>query len=92
MTATKGFINGAATTALDTRKADSVQVVTDAAGAPRVGVLGTSQSIVTSDASTAPMRVAVARAGFVTQRSAGDGVAIWTNDGSLFVTVTKPGS
>lgn len=92
MTTTKGLITEAATTALDTRKADAVTVATSAAGAPRVGVLTDNPSIVTSDASTAPMRVAVAAAGLVTQRSAADGVAIWTNDGSIFVTITKPGS
>lgn len=92
MTVTKGFIQGAATTALDTRKAAAAEVVTDASGNPRLGVLGDFPSIVTSDASTAPMRVAVAKAGLVTQRVAGDGVARWTNDGSVFVTVTKPGS
>lgn len=92
MTATKGLITAAATTALDTRKAYGHLFVNDAADSPRIGVLTEDPSIVTTDASTAPMRVAVAKAGFVTQRSAGDGVAEWTNDGSLFVTVTKPGS
>jgi hypothetical protein len=92
MSATKGFINAAATTALDTRKADEHKIATDASGNPRVGVLTENPSIVTSDASTAPMRVAVAKAGFVTQRAGGDGVAFWSNDGSIFVTITKPGS
>lgn len=92
MTATKGFITAAATSALDSRKADGVEIATSAAGLPRLGVLGNNPSIVTADASTAPMRVAVAAAGFVTQRVANDGVAIWTNDGTIFVTVTKPGS
>jgi hypothetical protein len=92
MTATKGHITLAAATALDDRQADEHQVAVNASGTVRTGVLTANPSIVTSDASTAPMRVAVAKAGFVTQRSAGDGVAIWGNDGSLFVTVTKPGS
>jgi hypothetical protein len=92
MTATKGHITLAAATALDDRLADEHQIACNAAGAARVGVLGNNASIVTSDASTAPMRVAVAKAGFATQRSAGDGVAIWGNDGSIFVTITKPGS
>jgi hypothetical protein len=90
MTATKGFITGAATTALDTRKADGAKLVTNVDGTTRIGVLGPNPSIVTSDASTAPMRVAVAAAGFATQRAAGDGAAIWTNDGSIFLAVTKP--
>lgn len=92
MTVTKGFITGAATTALDTRKADATKLVTNADGSPRIGVVGANPSIVTSDASTAPMRVAIAAAGFATQRSAGDGAAHWTNDGTIFATVTKPGS
>ena len=92
MTVTKGFIHAAATTALDTRKADEGKLVTNAAGTPRLGALTDNPSIVTSDASTAPMRVAVAKCTFATQRAAGDGVAFWTNDGSVFVTITKPGS
>lgn len=92
MTVTKGFIHAAATTALDTRKADEAKVATDAAGVPRLGVLTENPSIVTSDASTAPMRVAVAKVGFVTRRATGDGVAFWGNDGTVFVTVTAPAS
>lgn len=92
MTATRGFIRTAATTPLDTRKADAEKLVSNLDGSPRLGIIGNSPSIVTSDASTAPMRVAVAAAGFATQRVAGDGAAIWTNDGSIFLTVTKPGS
>lgn len=92
MTVTKGFIHTAQTPAIDTRKADELKLVASAAGVARLGVLSDNPSIVTSDASTAPMRVAVAKAGFATQRVAGDGVALWGNDGSIFVTVTKPGS
>jgi hypothetical protein len=92
MTATKGFITGAATTALDSRKADAVKLASNADGTPRLGVIGAFPNIVTPDASTAPMRIAIAGAGFATQRAAGDGAAVWTNDGSIFITVTKPGS
>lgn len=92
MTAYKGFITGAATTALDTRKRDAVTLVPESSGDARIGVLATSSSIVTSDPSTSPMRVAVAKAGFATSRGAGDGVALWGNDGSVFVTITKPGT
>jgi hypothetical protein len=92
MTVTKGFVTGAATTALDTRKADAEKIATDASGNPRIGLLTENPSIVTSDPSTAPMRLAVAAAGIVTERSAADGVAHWANDGTVFVTVTKPGS
>jgi hypothetical protein len=90
MTTTKGFITGAATTALDTRKADAAKLAANAAGVPRVGVLTDIPNIVTSNSSTAPMRVAVAKADFATTRGVADGAAVWTNDGSIFVTVTKP--
>lgn len=97
MATTKAFVTGtvlqpAGTTALDTRKADAALLVPDnsATQAPRTGVLTENPSIVTTDASTAPMRVAVAKAGFATSRGVADGVNKWTNDGSVFVTVTKP--
>lgn len=97
MATTRGFVTGtvpqpAGTTALDTRKADAALLVPDNAAtqAPRTGVLTENPSIVTSDASTAPMRVAVAKAGFATSRGVADGVTKWTNDGSVFVTITKP--
>ena len=90
MAATRGFIYGAATTPLDTRKADATKLVTNADGTPRIGVVGPNPSIVISDASTSPMRVGVIPAGFATQRAAGDGVAHWTNDGLQYITVTKP--
>jgi hypothetical protein len=88
MTATKGFIHGAATAALDTRKADVHKIVANAAGTPRLGLLTDDPNIVIADASTTPMRVAVKACGIVTQRQAGDGVAIWSNDGSIFVNLS----
>ena len=88
MTATKGFIHGAATAALDTRKADVHKIVANAAGTPRLGLLTDDPNIVIADASTTPMRVAVKACGSVTQRQAGDGVAIWSNDGSIFVNLS----
>lgn len=85
MTATKGFIHAAGTTALDTRKADERKLAVNAAGTPRLGLLTSDPTIVVADASTSPVRVAVKAAGIATQRQAGDGVAFWANDGSIFV-------
>lgn len=92
MATIKGFIHAAGTTALDTRKADAFRLVADddASTTPRVGVLTDNPSIVTANGSTAPMRVAVARAGFATSRSVADGIVLWGNDGTVYVTITAP--
>lgn len=85
MTLTRGFIRNAATTPLDARLMDMAGLVCNADGSPRAGVLGAANlSIVTA---LATMNVAVAAAEFVTTKGKADGVAIFTNDGTVNVAI-----
>lgn len=86
MALTRGFIRNAATTPLDARLMDMAGIVCNADGSPRVGVLGSANpSIVTA---LATMNVAIAAAEFVTSKGKADGVAIFTNDGTVNVAIT----
>lgn len=86
MTLTRGFIRNAATTPLDARLMDMAQIVGNSDGSPRPGVLdGDGRAIVTA---LATMNVAVGRADFVTTKGTADGVAIFTNDGTVNVAIT----
>lgn len=87
MALTKGFIKGAATTELDTRRMFAGMVIEDSVG-PRTGLLTSDPNVLTATSSTAPMRAALAKTAFVTARSAADGVAVWTNDGVFNVDFT----
>lgn len=91
MALTRSFIRNAATTPLDARLMDMAKVVANADGSPRVGVLGgANDSIV---ATTATMNVTIAAAEFVTSKGKADGVAIFTNDGTVNVPIaTAPAS
>lgn len=85
MTLTRGFIRNAVTTPLDARLMDMAQIVCNADGSPRVGVMGNAgPSIVTP---LATMNVAIAAAEFVTSKGKADGVAIFTNDGTVNVAI-----
>lgn len=85
MALTRGFIRNAVTTPLDARLMDMAQIVCNADGSPRVGVMGNAgPSIVTP---LATMNVAIAAAEFVTSKGKADGVAIFTNDGTVNVAI-----
>lgn len=86
MALTRGFIRNAVTTPLDARLMDAAQIVGNADGSPRVGVLdGDGRAIVTA---LATMNVAIAAADFVTSKGTADGVAIFTNGGTVNVAIT----
>ena len=86
MTLTRGFIRNAVTTPLDARLMDMAQIVDNSDGSPRPGLLdGDGRAIVTA---LATMDVAVAAADFVTTKGTADGVAIFTNDGTVNVAIT----
>lgn len=92
MALTRGWIRNAATTPLDARLLSMALVVaTDTAGNPRPGVLGPANvNIVTA---TGTMSVNVAAAEFATTKGKGDGVTIFTNDGTVNVAIgAAPGS
>lgn len=85
MTLTRGFIRNAVTTPLDARLMDMAQIVGNSDGSPRPGVLdGDGRTLVTP---LATMNVAVAAADFVTTKGTADGVAIFTNDGTVNVPI-----
>lgn len=86
MTLTRGFVRNAVTTPLDARLMDMAQVVGNADGSARPGVMDADgRNIVTA---LATMNVAVAAADFVTSKGTADGVAIFTNDGTVNVPIT----
>lgn len=86
MTLTRGFIRNAVTTPLDARLMNMAQIVGNSDGSPRPGVLdGDGRALVTP---LATMNVAVAAADFVTTKGTADGVAIFTNDGTVNVPIT----
>lgn len=86
MALTRGFIRNAVTTPLDARLVDMAKVVSNLDGSPRPGVLGVLNGPLLAPSSSA-MSVAVAAAPFVTTKGKADGVAIFTNDGTVNVTI-----
>ena len=91
MTLTRGFIRNAATTPLDARLMDMATIVCNTDGSPRTGVLGGANGSIV--ATTGTMNVTVAAAEFVTSKGKADGVAIFTNDGTVNVAIgAAPGS
>lgn len=85
MTLTRGFVRNAVTTPLDARLMDMAQIVGNNDGSPRPGVLdGDGRTLVTA---LATMNVAVGQADFVTTKGTADGVAIFTNDGTVNVAI-----
>lgn len=87
MTLTRGFIRNAATTPLDVRLMDMAQVVGNADGSPRPGVLDADGRAIVTALGT--MNVAVAAADFVTTKGTADGAAIFTNDGVVNVPIAS---
>lgn len=85
MALTRGFIRNAATTPLDARLMDMAQIVSNADGSPRTGVLGVLKSPLLTALAT--MNVSVSAAPFVTTKGKADGVAIFTNDGTVNVAI-----
>lgn len=85
MTLTRGFIRNAVTTPLDARLMDMATIVCNADGSPRAGVLGGANPSIVSALAT--MHVAVAAAEFATTKGKADGVAIFTNDGTVNVAI-----
>ena len=91
MTLTRSFIRNAATTPLDARLMDMAKLVANADGSPRAGVIGGANPSIVS--TTATMNVAIAAAEFATTKGKADGVAIFTNDGTVNVPIaTAPAS
>lgn len=86
MTLTKAIaVRNAATAPLDGRLAEMAQLVCNADGSPRAGVLGgAGLSIVTT---TGTMNVSIAAAEFATSRGKGDGAVIFTNNGAVNVLI-----
>lgn len=85
MALTRGFIRNAPTTPLDARLMDMTQIVGNADGSPRPGVMDADGRTIVTALGT--MAVAVATADFVTTKGTADGVAIYTNDGTTNVTI-----
>lgn len=85
MALTRGFIRNAVTTPLDARLMDMARVVSNADGSPRPGVLGVLGGPLLTALAT--MAVAIAAAPFVTTKGKADGVAIFTNDGTVNVAI-----
>lgn len=86
MTLTRSFIQNAPTTPLDARLMNMAGIVQSSDGTPRIGVLG--GAVTTLVTALATMNVAVAAAEFATSKSKADGVAIFTNDGTVNVAIT----
>lgn len=85
MTLTRSFIRGAAMTPLDARLFNMAELVCNADGTPRAGVLGQANPSIVS--ATATMNVAIAAAEFATSKGKADGVAVFTNDGTVNVLI-----
>lgn len=91
MALTRGFIRNAVTTPLDARLMDMATIVCNADGTPRTGVLGNANASIVS--TTGTMNVNVAAAEFAVSKGKADGVAIFTNDGTVAVAIpAAPGS
>lgn len=85
MTLTRSFIRNAPTTPLDARLMNMAGLVCNADGSPRAGVLGGATTTLVTALAT--MNVAVAAAEFATSKGKADGVAIFTNDGTVNVAI-----
>lgn len=85
MALSKSFIRNAAMTPLDARRANMAQMVCNADGSPRTGVIGNPGANIV--ATTGTMNVTVAAAEFATSKGKADGVAIFTNDGVVNVAI-----
>lgn len=85
MTLTRSFIRNAATTPTDARIMNMAQLVANADGTPRVGVLGGANPSIVS--TTGTMSVAIAAAEFATSKGRADGVSIFANDGTVNVAI-----
>lgn len=85
MTLTRSFIRNAPTTPLDARRMNMAGIVCNADGSPRAGVLGGATTTLVTALAT--MSVAVAAAEFATSKGRADGVAIFTNDGTVNVAI-----
>lgn len=79
---TRSFIRNAATTPLDARLMNMASILpNDSTGNPRVGVLGPLGAPLVI--ATGTMTVNVVAAEFATSKGKGDGVSIFTNDGTV---------
>lgn len=85
MTLTRSFVRNAAMTPLDARLMNMAQIVANADGSPRPGVLGNKVTPIVTPLAT--MTVAVAASEFATSKGKADGVAIFTNDGTVNVAI-----
>lgn len=86
MTLTRSFVRNAVMTPLDARLMNMAELVANADGSPRVGVLGyPPQDLV---ATTATMNVTVAAAEFVCSKGKADGSTVFVNDGSVNVLIS----
>lgn len=85
MALSKSFIRNAAMAPLDARRANMAQMVCNADGSPRTGVIGNPGAPIV--ATTGTMNVTVAAAEFATSKGKADGVAIFTNDGVANVAI-----
>lgn len=87
MTTTRGFVKNAPTTPLDARLMDLGRVVSDVAGNPRTGILGTlpAGGLLTA---LGTMNVSVAAAVFAASRTKADGVVVFANDGAVNVAIS----
>ena len=85
MTLTRSFIRDAAMTPLDARLMNMAELVANADGSPRVGVLGSANASIVS--TTGTMNVAIAAAEFATSKGKADGSPIFTNDGVVNVAI-----
>jgi hypothetical protein len=91
MTLTKSFIRNAAMTPLDARLAMMTLVTCDEGGNPRAGVLGDDNAFIVG--TTSGMNVSISAAEFVTTKGKSDGVAVFTNNGTVNVAIpAAPGS
>lgn len=91
MTLTRSMIRNAATTPLDARLMFMSLLTANADGSPRAGVIGGANPSIVSSLPT--MNVAIAAAEFATTKGKNDGVAIFTNDGTVNVAIaTAPAS
>lgn len=85
MALTRSFVRNAATTPLDARLMDMAGIAQNVDGSPRSGVLGGANTTIVT--TTGTMVLSVAAAEFATSKGKADGVAIFTNDGTVNVAI-----
>lgn len=91
MTLTRGFIRNAVTTPLDARLMDMAQIVCNADGSPRTGIMGAATPSAVGTLGT--MNVAIFANEYVVSKGKADGVVVLTNDGTVNVAIAAaPGS